>query len=104
MTIQTKMKIRRSGDKAQILVLVNHPMETGQHLNKQTNSPITAQYIETMTFKLNGTPIAEASLGPGIAANPMTGIVLNHAKPGDVVTVVWTDNKDKSGFAEETIT
>lgn len=103
MTIQTKMKTRRSGDKVQILVLVNHPMETGQRMDVQTKTPITAQYIETMIFNLYGFRIAEASLGLGVAANPTTGLMQNHAKSGNKVTVNWTDNIGKSGFAEETV-
>ncbi|MCG6886697.1 MAG: thiosulfate oxidation carrier complex protein SoxZ [Proteobacteria bacterium] len=104
MTIQTKMKIRRSGNQAEILVLVNHPMESGNRVDKKNNNRIPAHYIESISFKINGSDIADASLGPGVASNPMTGIVLNKVKPGDLVSVHWSDNKGMHGMAEHTIT
>lgn len=43
----------------------------------------------------------KTSPGLGVAANPMTGLVLNHAESGDKATVKWTDNIGNSGFAEK---
>ncbi len=99
----TKIKIRKNGDQARVLVLVRHPMETGRRKDESTRQRIPAHYIETMTFELNGKVVAEASLGPGVAANPMTVIAIDHAEAGDQVDVRWKDNKGQRGGARATI-
>lgn len=99
----TKMKIKSVGDKHQVLVLVNHPMETGQRKDKKTGKAIPAHYIETLTFEHNGKVIAEASLGPGVSKNPLIGVELKDAKSGDKVKVTWTDNNGESGGSETTV-
>ncbi|MDH3638342.1 MAG: thiosulfate oxidation carrier complex protein SoxZ [Gammaproteobacteria bacterium] len=99
----TKVKVKKLGDKHQVLVLINHPMETGQRKDKKTGEKIPAHFIETITFELNGNKVAEASLGSGVSKNPLTGVELDGAKPGDTIKVSWTDNKGESGGTEATV-
>lgn len=95
----TKIKTRKRGDTTEILVLVNHPMETGRRKNKKTKQKIPAHYIQRMTFELNGKVVAEANLGAGVSKNPLTAITVKGGKAGDKVKVSWTDNKGESGGA-----
>lgn len=104
MAIQTRLKIRRSGNQALIMVLVKHPMDSGNRIDSNNNQPIPANYVESINFKLNGKSIADASLGPGVAPNPLAGIFLKKFKPGDRISVHWTDNKGIQGMAEQMIT
>ena len=99
----TKIKTRSRGGLVEVLALVNHPMETGRRKNKKTKELIPPHYIQQMTFELNGKAVAEASLGPGVSKNPLTGVALKSAKSGDKVKVSWTDNKGESGSAETTV-
>ncbi len=99
----TKIKTRARGGQTEVLVLVNHPMETGRRKNKKTKEKIPAHYIQKMTFEINGKAVAEANLGPGVSKNPLTGIAVKDAKAGDKVKVSWTDNKGESGGAETTV-
>lgn len=103
MTNRTKIKTRRAGDQTEILVLVNHPMETGRRIDKATNTRVAAHYIERMTIRLNGTVVADNNLGPSVAANPLIGIVVDGAKSGDNVMVKWTDNKGQGGVGEAVV-
>lgn len=99
----TKIKSRTRGAATEVLVLVNHPMETGNRKNKKTGKKIPAHYIQKMTFALNGKVVAEANLGPAVSKNPLTAIELKGAKAGDKVKVNWSDNKGESGGAETTV-
>lgn len=99
----TKLRIRKSGARTRVMVLVKHPMETGWKQGGETKQSVPADYIDKMTFELNGTVVAEAWLGPGVAANPLTSIALKKAKPGDKVTVNWIDSRCESGKAETII-
>ncbi len=99
----TKMKIKQVGGKHQVLVLVNHPMETGRRKDSKTGELIPAHFIKTMTFQHNGKPVAEANMGAGVSKNPLIGIELMSAKSGDKVSVAWTDNKGESGSADTAV-
>lgn len=99
----TKMKVKTAGDKHQVLVLVNHPMETGTRKDKKSGQLIPAHFIQKMTFSQNGKVVAEANLSQGVSKNPLIGIELASAKAGDKVSVKWSDNKGESGSAEATV-
>lgn len=103
MAKRTKIRTRMTGGHTEVMVLVKHPMDTGAARDAATGRPISAHYIENMVFRLNGRVIAEASLGPGVAANPLTSIGINGAQAGDTVTVRWTDNLGESEEARATI-
>ena len=78
----TKMKARKKGNATEILVLVQHPMETGNRKDKKTKKKIPAHYIETLTFFVNGKSVAVASLSTGVSKNPLVGIRVKSAKSG----------------------
>ncbi len=101
--MSTKMKIKtgKSGG-YDVLVLAKHPMETGNRKDAKTGEVIPAHFIQTMTFAVNGTQVAQANLSQGVSANPLIGINVM-ANAGDKVTVTWTDNKGQSDTAEDTI-
>ncbi len=100
----TKMKIKTGSDGGyDVLVLAKHPMETGNRKDQKTGETIPAHFIQTMVFSVNGTEVAQANLNQGISANPLVGINIKNANPGDTVTVSWTDNKGESDSAESTI-
>ena len=94
MSAPTKMRLLRRDGVIEVIVLVSHPMEQG-------NEPRGAgNFVESLTFELNGTVVAVAHMGPGVAPNPLTSIALTHAKPGDRVRVHWRDNHGESNYAE----
>ncbi len=99
----TKIKARSRGGATEILVLVSHPMETGQRKDKKTKKKIPAHYIQKMTFTMNGKTVADADLGPAVSKNPVVGVRLAGAKKGAKVKVSWSDNKGESGSAETSI-
>jgi sulfur-oxidizing protein SoxZ len=99
----TKIKTRAKGKETEILVLVNHPMETGQRVDKKTKKKIPAHHIQKMTFTVGGKQVADASLGPAVSKNPLVGIRVKDAKKGTKVSVSWTDNKGERGEATGTI-
>ena len=99
----TKIKTRTQRSTTEVLVLVNHPMETGNRKDKKTKQKIPAHYIQKMTFEHNGKVVAEANLGPAVSKNPLTAIEIKGAKAGNKVKVSWSDNKGESGGAEATV-
>jgi len=90
------------GGVAEVLVLVNHPMETGQRKDKKTGKKIPAHYIKNMTFKKNGKTFADAKLGQAVSKNPLVSVRVA-AKSGDKISVSWSDSNGESGSASSSV-
>jgi len=103
MARQTRIRTKTQGADTEVLVLVNHPMETGQRKDPKTKENIPAHFIQKMTFSLNGKEVAVADLGVAVSKDPLVGIKLKGAKAGDKVKVSWSDNNGETGAADATV-
>jgi len=99
----TKIKIRQKGDVAEVLTLVQHPMETGTRKDSKTKEVIPAHFIQTMTFEHNGKAVADINLGASVSKNPLIGIHVKGTKAGDTIKVSWKDNKGETGGTESKV-
>lgn len=99
------MRIRATmqGDVADIKVLMNHPMETGQRKDAKTGQVVPAHYITEVTAAINGTNVLTGGMGGGVSRNPFLGFKVKGAKAGDSVTVNWVDNTGAKSSAEAKI-
>jgi len=100
----TKIKTRPAEGATEILVLVNHPMETGQRVDPKTKEKIPAHFIQKLTIELNGKVIADVDMGVAISKDPLVAVKVKDAKSGDKVKVSWSDNKGEKGDAETDVT
>lgn len=99
----TRMKTKAKGNETEVLVLVNHPMETGNRKDKKTGKKIPAHFIQTMDFAINGKTFANCHLGTAVSKNPLVSVRIKGAKSGDKVTVAWADNKGEKGNASTAV-
>lgn len=99
------MKIRASmqGDVADVKVLMNHPMETGQRKDSKTGQLVPAHFIQTVTASLNGRKVMEAQWSQAISKNPFLGFKVKGARAGDRILVAWVDTKGDHNSAEAVI-
>jgi len=98
-----KVRTRTQEGEVEVLVLITHPMETGQRKDKNSGEKITAHFIRNVSVELNGKLAATAELGTGISENPLLGFRLAQAKNGDKIKVSWSDNKGENGVHEGTV-
>ena len=98
-----KMRTRMQDNEVELQVLITHPMETGLRTDKNTKKKIPPHFIEVMSFFLNGKEVATANLGTAVSKDPLIGIKLKSAKPGDKIKVTWSDNQGQSGTGETTV-
>lgn len=103
MSRQTRIRTKPADDATEVLVIVSHPMETGQRTDPKTKEKIPAHWIQKMTFTLNGKEIAVADLGIAVSKDPLVGIKIKGAKTGDKVKVTWSDNLGESNDAETVV-
>lgn len=97
-----RIRAQLKGDVAEIKVLMNHEMETGQRKDSSGNV-IPAHHITEVTASLNGKPAMKAMWGPAISKNPFLSFKVKGAKQGDKVTVHWVDNKGDSRTDEAVV-
>lgn len=96
----TKMRTKIVNGETEILVLVDHPMETGLRVDPKTKEKIPPHFIQKMTFSLNGRDVAVVDLGFGVSRDPLVKVRIRAAKPGDKVSVTWSDNRGQTGEQE----
>jgi sulfur-oxidizing protein SoxZ len=98
------MKIRASmsGDKVEVKVLMSHEMETGQRKDSK-GAPIPAHFIQNVTATHNGKVVLSAEWGPAVSKNPFLSFKFGGGKPGEKVSITWTDNKGEKRTDEATV-
>jgi len=99
----TKIKTRPKDGATEILVLVNHPMETGQRVDAKTKEKIPAHWVQKLTVELNGKTVADIDMGVGVSKDPLLTVAVKTTKAGDKVKVSWSDNKGEKGGADATV-
>ena len=103
MARETKIRTRTQEGLIEILVLVNHPMETGLRKDKASGKPIPAHFIQELTLEINGKTATTTHMGIGVSENPLLGFRFKTAKNGDKVKATWKDNKGETGTAEAVV-
>ncbi len=103
MARETKVRTRSQEGQVEVLVLVNHPMETGLRKDKASGKIIPAHFIQELSVALNGKPSVTAQMGVGVSENPLLGFRFKNAKNGDKLKVTWKDNKGEAGTAEAVV-
>ena len=99
------MKIRAqvSGDVADVKVLMNHPMETGQRKDAKTGQNVPAHFINSVIATLNGKTVLDSQWSQTVSKNPFLGFRIKGAKKGDKLVVSWVDNKGDKDSVQATV-
>ncbi len=88
------MKIRATlqGDVADVRILMQHPMETGQRKDAKGDI-VPMHFIQSVVVTHNGNIVLDVQWSQAISRNPFLGLRVKGAKVGDKISVTWTDNK-----------
>jgi sulfur-oxidizing protein SoxZ len=87
---------------ADIRVLMNHPMETGQRKDS-AGKVIPLHFIQNLTVKLNGKTVIEGQISQAISRNPVFSFRVKGAKAGDKIEISWLDNKGETNKTETAV-
>ncbi|HET9579578.1 MAG TPA: thiosulfate oxidation carrier complex protein SoxZ [Usitatibacter sp.] len=98
------MKIRATvnGDVADIKVLIEHPMDTGQAKDPKGNI-IPEHFIQNVVATHNGKTVLDAQWSQAISRNPFFAFRVKGAKAGDKIQVSWVDNQSNRGSVDAVI-
>lgn len=80
----------KKGEVIEIKSLVNHAMESGQRKDAAGN-PIPRKIINKMTCSFNGKEVMNATLHPGISANPYISFFVKVEESG-TFEFAWTED------------
>jgi len=94
-----KMRATLKGDTAEVRVLMNHPMETGQRKGPD-GKVVPMHFIQNVEVKLNGKTVIEGQTSQAVSRNPVFSFRLKGAKAGDKLEISWLDNKGDKNQTE----
>ena len=91
MADQIKIRVQVQGETADIRILMQHPMETGQRKDDKGQT-FPMNFIQTFAVHLNGKSIIDGQLNTSISKNPLFTFKARGIKAGDKLSVAWIDN------------
>ena len=99
------MKIRATlqVDTADVRILMQHPMETGQRKDAK-GAIVSMHFIQNVVITYNGKTVLDAQWSQAISRNPFLGLRVKGARAGDRISVTWTDNKGDTRTDEVAVT
>ncbi|MCG3202389.1 MAG: hypothetical protein NFCOHLIN_02271 [Gammaproteobacteria bacterium] len=86
-----------------VRAMMRHVMETGNRRDKLTGALIPAHHITEVACEHNGRVVMSCAWGTGIARNPLLSFRFRGARPGDVLTLRWVDNRGATDVTHVTI-
>jgi len=98
-----KIRAQLQGEIADIRILMQHPMETGQRKDEQ-GQVVPMLFIQTFSVNLNGKPLIDGQLNTSISKNPLFAFRAKGIKAGDKIAVSWTDSSSDKRQDEVTVT
>jgi len=94
-----KIRARMREGGAEVKVLLQHPMETGNRSDRTTGLKVPRHFIRELVCEHNGKIVLSTDWSWGMARNPYISFRIRHASPGDRISVRWRDDRG----AEDTI-
>lgn len=92
----TRIRIEpQAGGGAIVRMLMTHPMENGRQRDG-TGQSVPAWYIKQVRARHNDRVVLTAQWGPSVSKNPFLQFRLRAVRPGDRITIDWTDNRGES--------
>jgi len=86
-----KLTLNQKGDRTEIEIRVQHPMEPGDASAQKPGRP--PLFLQSIMIQLNDRTLVEGQLSASISKNPRFGFTFSGVKTGDKLTVFCTDNK-----------
>ena len=99
-----KIRARMKDGMAEVKMLLQHPMETGNRKDPETGLKIPRHFIRELTCEHHGNAVLSTQWSWGIARNPYLALRIREASPGDRVRVYWSDDTGATDEVETILT
>ena len=84
---------------ADVRIRMTHEMETGRRKDG-AGALVPAWHITDVVIALNGRTVLQADWGGAVSKNPFLRFRIRGAKPGDRLSVAWTDTRGQKRLDE----
>ena len=98
-----KMRVRLKDGMAEVKLLLQHPMETGNRRDPLTGLKVPRHFIRELVCDLNGNTVLRADWSWGMARKPYLSFRIREASPGDLVRVRWSDDRGNDDAIEAVV-
>ena len=95
-----KIRVKRTGDLAEVKCLVVHPMETGLREDPETGEKVPRNHITQLTFANNGKTVLIANCSTSVSRNPYFNFSFAGSHQGDRFSAAWIDDKGEHDLHE----
>ncbi len=98
-----KIRARMKNGMAEVKLLLQHPMETGNRTDPLTGLKVPRHFIRTLDCEHNGTTVLDADWSWGMGRNPYLSFRIREARVGDRVRIHWSDDRGKDDALETVV-
>lgn len=98
-----KVRVRRTGDLAEVKTLIVHPMETGAREDPDTGELVPRHHITRLEFSNNGEAVLAVNCSTAVSKNPYVNFSFRGVRQGDTFSVSWVDNTGGTDSLETTV-
>ena len=84
--------------------IIRHPMETGFRVDPETGQVIPAHYITDVLCHHGDDVVLRCEWSRAVSKNPYLSFEFSGARPGESITLSWSDNHGGSDSATVGIT
>jgi len=98
-----KIRARLKDGMAEVKVLLQHPMETGNRKDPATGLKVPRHFIRSLTCEHNGKSVLTTQWSWGMARNPYLSFRIRTARTGDKVRLHWSDDQGATDEVETTV-
>ncbi len=105
MAIKPRIKIKKKASVGEVISIrtkINHRMESGQRIDKDTNEKIPRMIIHTFEASFNGKEIITFNLEGSVSADPYFEFFLKVPEAGELLCK-WTDDEGSIFEATKTL-
>ncbi|MGR8947491.1 MAG: thiosulfate oxidation carrier complex protein SoxZ [Gammaproteobacteria bacterium] len=101
MSDSIKLRTKVIAGRAEIRMLLRHPMDVGRRL--KNGKVIPPHFISELTCRYEEEIVMQAHWGAGVSKNPYVAFTVNNASKGGVLTIEWLDNQGNTDRLDYTL-
>ena len=84
--------------------IIRHPMETGFRVDPESGQVVPAHYITEVLCRHGDDVVLRCEWSRAVSKNPYLSFEFSGARPGEAITLSWSDNHGGSDSATVGIT
>ena len=98
-----KLRVQMKDGAAEVKLLLQHPMETGNRMDPTTGLKVPRHFIRELICEHNGNEVLRTQWSWGMARTPYLSFRIRNGRSGDQVRIRWNDDRGEDGAIEAVV-